>query len=78
MYNSEKSRKMIFIDKGGAGVTGLLGSLKISHRRDRRLKDTQNPKCKNRKLQICLALMTEDFLATKPDDQRFEFLIGKI
>ena len=69
---------MKFIDKGGAGVTGLLGSLKISHRGDRRLKDTQNPKCEDRRLQICLVLMTEDKLATKTDDQRFEFLIWKI
>ena len=78
MYNSEKSKKLKFIDKGGAGVTGLLGSLKISHRGDRRLKDTQNPKCEDRRLQICLVLMTEDLLATKTDDQRFEFLTGKI
>ena len=69
---------MKFIDKGGAGVTGLLGSLKISHCGDRRLKDTQNPKCEDRRLQICLVLMAEDKLATKTNDQSFEFLIWKI
>ena len=69
---------MKFIDKGGTGVTRLLGSLKISHCGHRRLKDTQNPKCEDRRLQVCLVLMTEDKLATKTDHQRFEFLIWKI
>ena len=35
MYTSEKEKKMKFIDKGWAGVTGLLGSLRISHCEDR-------------------------------------------
>ena len=78
MYNSEKSKKWKFIDKGGTGVTGILGSLKISHCRDRGSKDTQNPKCEDRTLQICPVLMTEDLLATKTDDQRSEFLSGEI
>ena len=33
------------------GVTGFLGSLKISPCEERRLKDTQNPKCEDRRLQ---------------------------
>ena len=41
-------------------------SLKISLCENRRLKDTQNLKCEDRRLQNCLILMTEDF-ATKPE-----------
>ena len=41
------------------GVTGFLGS------EERRLKDTQNLKCEDRRFQTCLVLKTED-LATKP------------
>mgnify|MGYP001800575366 CR=1 FL=1 len=62
------------------GVTGFLGSLKISPCEERRLQDTQNLKCEDRRFQYCLVLKTED-LATKPtepEDWRFEFLTGKI
>ena len=47
------------------GVTGFLGSLKISLCEERRLKDTQNLKCEDRRLQKLPSLKTED-LATKP------------
>ena len=47
------------------GVTWFLGSLKISPFVERRLKDTQNPKCEDRRFQNCLVLKTEE-LATKP------------
>ena len=47
------------------GVTGFLGSLKINPFEERRLKDTQNLKCEDRRFQNCLFLKTED-LATKP------------
>ena len=47
------------------GVTGFLGSLKISLCEERRLKDTQNLKCEDRRFQNCLVLKTED-LAIKP------------
>ena len=36
---------------GGGGVTGFSGSLKISPCEERRLKDTQNLKCEDRRLQ---------------------------
>ena len=42
-----------------------MGSLKISLCEERRLEDTQNLKCEDRKFQNCLVLTTED-LATKP------------
>ena len=45
-------------------------SLKISHRLDRRLKDTSH-KSEDRRLQNCEVLKTED-LATKTEDQRSE------
>ena len=62
------------------GVTGFLGSLKISPFEERRLKDTQNLKCEDRRFQNCLVLKTEDSATkpTKPEDWRFEFLNGKI
>ena len=47
------------------GVTGFLGSLKISLCEERRLKDTQNLKCEDRRFQNCLVLTTEA-LATQP------------
>ena len=47
------------------GVTGFLGSLKISPCEERRLKDTQNLICENRRFQNCLVLKTED-LTTNP------------
>ena len=47
------------------GVTGFLGSLKISLCEERRLEDTQNRKCEDRRFQNCLVLTT-DKLATKP------------
>ena len=47
------------------GVTGFLGSLKISLCEERRLEDTQNLKCEDRRFQNCLVLTTDD-LATKP------------
>ena len=47
------------------GVTGFLGSLKISLCEERRLEDTQNLKCEDRRFQNCLVLTTVD-LATKP------------
>ena len=52
------------------GVTGFLGSLKISPWEERRLKDTQNPKCEDRRFQNCLCLKTEDQVTklTKPED----------
>ena len=62
------------------GVTGYLGSLKISLCEERRLEDTQNLKCEDRRFQNCLVLTTDD-LATKPtklEDWRFKFLTGKI
>ena len=68
-----------FIDNNGE-VTGFLGSLKISPCEERRLKETQNLICENRRFQNCLVLKTED-LTTNPaksEDWRFEFLTGKI
>ena len=47
------------------GVTGFLGSLKISLSEERRLKETQNLKCEDRRFQNFPVLKTED-LATKP------------
>ena len=47
------------------GVTWFLGSLKISPSEERRLKDTQNLKCEDRRFENCLFLKTKD-LATKP------------
>ena len=49
------------------GVTGFLGSLKISPCEERRLKDIQNLKCEDRRFQNCIVLKTED-LVTKPED----------
>ena len=46
------------------GVTGFLGSLKISLCEERRLEDTQNLKYEARRLENCLVLTTDD-LATK-------------
>ena len=43
----------------GEGVTKFLGGLKISLYEDRRLNDTQNLKCEDRRLQNCLVLKTE-------------------
>ena len=62
------------------GVTGFLGSLKISLCEERRLKDTQNLKCEDRRLQKLPSLKTEDLATkpTKPEDRRFTFLTGKI
>ena len=40
------------------GVTGFLGRLKISLCEDRRLKDTQNLQCEDRRFQNCLVLKT--------------------
>ena len=48
----------------GGGVTGLFGNLNISPCEERRLKDTQNLKCGDRRFQNCLVLKTEH-LATK-------------
>ena len=61
------------------GVTGFLGSLKISPCEERRLKETQNLKCEDRRLQNCLVLKTEDLATkpTKPEDRIFEFLLGR-
>ena len=56
---------MVLLKGGGKGVTGFLGSLKISLCEERRLQDTQNLKCEDRRFQNCLVLKTED-LATKP------------
>ena len=52
------------------GVTGFLGSLKISPCEESRLKDTQNLKCEDRRFQNCLVLKTEDLATklTKPED----------
>ena len=52
------------------GITGFLGSLKIGLCEERRLKDTQNLKCEDRRFQICLVLKTEDLAikSTKPED----------
>ena len=63
------------------GVTRFLGSLKISQCEERRLKDTQNLKCEDRRFQNCLVLKAEADLATKPtkpEDRIFAFLTGKI
>ena len=49
----------------GGGVTGSLGSLKISPGEERRLKDSQNHKREDRRFQGCLVLKTEN-MATKP------------
>ena len=51
------------------GVTGFLGSLKISLSEERRLKDT-HLKCEDRRFQNCLVLKSEDLATklTKPDD----------
>ena len=43
------------------GVTGFLGSLKISLCEERRLKDTQNLKFEDRRLQKLPSLKTEDW-----------------
>ena len=62
------------------GVTGFLGSLKISLCEERRFEDIQNLKCEDGRYQICLVLTPEDS-ATKPtkvEDWRFNFLTGKI
>ena len=47
------------------GGNRVLGSLKISLCEERRLEDTQNLKCEDRRFQNCLVLTTEDS-ATKP------------
>ena len=52
-------------DVCSSDLTGFLGSLKISLCEERRLEDTQNLKCEDRRFQNCLVLTTED-LATKP------------
>ena len=51
-------------------VTGFLGSLKISPCEERRLKDTENPICEDRRFQSCLDLMPADSVTkpTKPED----------
>ena len=58
------------------GVTGFLGSLKISLCEERRLKDT---KILNRKTEDGLVLKCEELAtkAAKPEDGRFAFLTGK-
>ena len=48
------------------GGNRVLGSLKISLCEERRLEDTQNLKCEDRRFQNCLVLTTEDS-ATKPN-----------
>ena len=48
-------------------VTRFLGRLKISLCEERRLKDTQNLICEDRRFQNCLVLKIED-LATKPTE----------
>ena len=62
------------------GVTGFLGSLKISLCEERRLKDAQNLKCEDRRLQKLPSLKIEELAAKpiKPEDRRFVFLTGKI
>ena len=52
------------------GVTGFLGSLKISPAEERRLKETQNLKCEDRRFQNFPVLKTEDLATklTKPED----------
>ena len=52
-------------NKQVGGITGSLGSLKISPSEERRLKGTQNLKCEDKRIQNCLVSKTED-LATKP------------
>ena len=52
-------------------------SLRISLCEDRRLKDTHNLKCENKRHKKYLVLKTEDG-APKREDWRFEFLAGKI
>ena len=61
------------------GVTGFLGSLKISLSEERRLNDTQNLKCEDRRLQKLPSLKTEDLATkpTKPEDRRSAFLTEK-
>ena len=59
--------KYIFIALIYGGVTGFLGSLKINLCEERRLEDTQNLKCEDRRFQNCLVLTTDD-LATKLED----------
>ena len=51
----------LFIGYVHGGVTGFLGSLKISSCEEGRLKDTQNLKCEDRRFQYCLILKIEDF-----------------
>ena len=55
---------------GGGGVTRFLGSLEISSCEERRLKDTQNLECEDRRFQNCIVLKTEDLATTptKPED----------
>ena len=55
------------------GITGFLGSLKISLCEVRRLKDTQNLKWEDRRFQNCLVLKTE-ILAIKPSSEKIEDL----
>ena len=47
------------------GITEFLGSLKICPCEERRLKETQNLKCEDKRFQNFPVLKTED-LATKP------------
>ena len=49
--NGSVLKSAIFLSLGG--VTGFSGSLKISLSEDRRLKDTQNLRCEDRRLKTC-------------------------
>ena len=55
---------------GGGGLTRFLESLKISPCEVRRLEDTQNLKCEDRRFQNCLGGKAEDLVTkrTKPED----------
>ena len=54
----------------GGGLTRFLESLKISPCEVRRLEDTQNLKCEDRRFQNCLGGKAEDLVTkpTKPED----------
>ena len=64
LLGTHRSQQTACVCNNG-GVTGFLGSLKISPCEERRLKETLSLKCEDRRFQNFPVLKTED-LATKP------------
>ena len=60
-------KKVSTLNKWRGGGNRVSESVKIGHSKDRRLKDTQNLKCEDRRLHNNLVLKVED-LATKPEN----------